>query len=123
MKVLYSVVAIFLYIFAGSNSVEAKNFCSTHSFFANVEDKDISIPVHFTTGNGFNHSVKSKKAPDKNKKRDKKGVQSLLFEVIGDISYNLNNISTEEFLFKQLPYYFFTFPNNGKRGPPACQIS
>lgn len=120
MKVVCSVfVAIFLYIYTGCNSLEAKSAVSKQSAFFQVETNVIKETVYFSNTQ-LNHTDTSKKTPTKHKKRNKKGVNPLLLSSISSIDFHPGINSNGGILFKQIAYCFFSFSGNGKRGPPPC---
>lgn len=122
MKVVYSVfVAIFIYIHPGSSSVEAKSHVSKHLTFFESKENVIKETIYFSDTQ-FNHSDTSKKTPDKQKKRNKKGVKPLLIGITSGIKSHPGNTSDGGIVFKQISYYFFAFSGNGKRGPPALLL-
>lgn len=121
MKAVYCCfIALFVGIFGFSNNLKIS---AMPSVFA-ADNQTVAAHKNSSLSKGQlvynNHS--SKKAPQKNKKRNRKGVKPLLFCIVNNCHQYFELAVPQTVCFKQSTYHFHAFSGNGKRGPPFTQV-
>ncbi|MCE9538060.1 MAG: hypothetical protein K8R85_02425 [Bacteroidetes bacterium] len=123
MKFFLNLFVLVLFISNAHNFVEKKRIYSEKvSSIENI----IEIPLDALSEGNLQtvNQDSSDGIPHKQKKRNRKGVNSTLFCIVNESDCRINKLDNKFIFLTQVSYWFQPFSSNGKRGPPfGCFVS
>ncbi|MDP1746643.1 MAG: hypothetical protein Q8L90_13790 [Bacteroidota bacterium] len=118
MKFFFNLFVLLLFISNAHNFVEKKHVCSEkQSSVGNAIESPLDAMSEDNVRSVNQDS--SDGIPHKQKKRNRKGVKSVLFCIGNESIQGVNSIETHSLFVHEESQYSQPFPANGKRGPPT----